>query len=283
MAIQNVYLNGELIPAEQARLSVFDAGFLHGASTFTTMLAHKGKVFRLDRHLQRLEATARALNFQVPVAAESLAQATGRLLAVNELSEARVRITLSPGSIRSPGAPTALITADALTLPPPEAYEKGITVVVSPYKQSRFDPTAGIKTGCYLPRMLARQEAATRGADEAFWFTTENLLAEACFSSIFLIIDGTVYTPPLETPVLPGVVRQAIIELCATEGVLCDDASTLTVREMLKAQEVFISASTSGIRPVVRIERHGVGDEKPGPVTKRLMAAYRQLLDTECS
>lgn len=297
----NVHLNGRLAPADQAMISVWDAGFLHGASTFTTMLAHRGKVFRFGRHLDRLMDTAEALNLRVLTTPERLTAATYELLAANELAEARIRLTLTPGSIRMitpvpPPAetaagetapalpePTVLITADPVPAYPPQWYEQGIGVVVSSLKQMAGEAVFGQKTGCYLPRILARQEAAAKGAEEALWFTPDNRLAEACFCNVFLLLDGKVCTPPLDTPVLAGVVREAVLELCGRLNIPCDSDATLTVHEMLSAQEMFLTSSTSGIRPVVRVERHAVGDEKPGAVTRRLMAAYRELLDQECA
>ncbi|MCK4601370.1 MAG: aminotransferase class IV family protein [Phycisphaerae bacterium] len=281
MAGGSVYLNGEVIPAERARVSVTDAGFLHGASAFTTMLAHNGVVFRLDRHIARLMETARLLSLQTDVTPESLTAAIGEVLKANELAEARMRITLTPGSVRG-GEPTTLVMAETLPEYPKDWYEKGITVAISSFKQLAGAPMFGYKTGCYLPRMLARQEAAAKGAAEAIWLTTDNRLAEACFCNVFLVRAGQVYTPPLDTPVLPGVVREAVIEICENLNIQCHSDKALTVRDMLSAEGMFLTASCSGIRPVVCVERHAVGGEKPGDVTISIMKAYRELLDAEC-
>ena len=282
MAQDNVYLNGKILPADRAGISVSDAGFLHGASVFTTMRARSGVVFRLDRHLKRLLGTAKILGLQVAGTAKELAAATYQLLRANELPEARVRITLSPGSARA-GGPTVLITADPPADQPDEWYEKGLTVVVTALRQVPGNPAYGFKTGCYLARVLARQEAAGKAAAEALWFTTGGHLAEACFCNVFLVAAGTLHTPPLETPVLPGIVREAVLELAEALAIPADDGTPLTVREMLAAEEVFLTSSCAGVRPVVRIEGHAVGDERPGPVTRRIMAAYRALLDRECA
>jgi len=283
---QSVYLNGRIVPAAEASVGVWDAGFLHGASTFTTMLARggepPGKVFRLPRHLARLLDTVELLGMSTDATAESLTIAVGRTLEANALADARVRVTLTPGSVRGDGGPTTLVTAQPLGEQPSEWYERGISVVVSSLQQQRGSVIHGYKTGCYLPRMLARQEAAAKGAAEALWFTTDQRLAEACFTNVFLVLDGTVRTPPLDTPVLPGIVREAVIELCGELEIDCDAEGQLTVHEMLAADEAFLTGSISGVRPVVRIERHDVGDAKPGPVTRRLMAAYDQLVRREC-
>ena len=280
MGKDNVYLNGQIVPSADAKVSASDAGFLHGASVFTTMLAHNGVVFRLARHLERLTATARLLELVADADADRLGAATQELLAANGLTEARVRITLSAGSVHS-GGPTTLITADPLPEYPVGWYTKGIQVVVSSFKQSAGDPTYGNKTGCYLPRILARQEAAAKGAEEALWFTADNRLAEACFCNVFLVLGGEVHTPPADTPVLPGIVRGAVLELCGQLEVPCHDDRPLGVREMLDAEEMFLTSSCAGIRPVVRVERHAVGDESPGAMTGKIMAAYREMLDRE--
>jgi len=281
MSNDNVYLNGELVPASQATVSVSDAGLLHGASVFTTMLARNGVVFRLAGHLKRLFDTVEILGLRTDATIEELTAAADALLQANELASARMRITLTPGSLRGTRC-TTLVTADPLPDYPRCWYEDGIDVVVSSFKQSANDVTYGRKTGCYLPRVLARQEAAGKGAEEALWFTASNELAEACFNNVFLVLAGKVVTPPVDTPALPGIVRQAVIELCGGLDIDCDAEGKLTVREMLDADEVFLTGSCMGIRPVVRIERHAVGQEKPGEVTKRIALAYEDMLEKEC-
>jgi branched-chain amino acid aminotransferase len=300
-----VHLNGRIVPADQAAVSVLDPGFLHGASAFTTMGAHNSVVFRLDQHLDRLMDTVRLLGLRVEITKEQLAAGVGELLenigaapaqseavrggqgesqttdVYRNLFQTKVRITLTPGPGNG-GAPTVLIAAD----PVPQQYvqwrREGITVVVSSYKQASGDPTCGYKTGCYLPRVLGLREAAAKGAQEALWFTPDNRLAEACFRNVLLVLDGKVHTPPRDTPCLPGIVRRAVLDLCGQLGIPCDAETPLTVSEMLAAQEVFLTGSGIGVVPVVRIERHAVGDEKPGEMTKKIMAALAELVEREC-
>ncbi|MCE5278019.1 MAG: aminotransferase class IV [Planctomycetaceae bacterium] len=277
----SVYFNGQIVPAEQACVSVFDSAVLHGASAFTTMLARGGKVFRLPAHLARLMQTVERLGLRNDADEATLERACGEVLAANELTDARMRITLSPGSIHGSGS-TTVVTAEPLPRYPADWYDSGLTVMIAPFRQNVEDPTCGYKTGCYLPRMLARQHAAAAGADEALWYTPASHLAEACFCNVFLVRDGKLCTPPLNTPVLPGIVRAAVLELAGQLDIAFDDQTPLTVKEMLAASEIFLTSSTSGIRPVARIERHPVADEKPGPLTRRLMDAYESLLTGEC-
>jgi len=281
MAEKTVHLNGHVVLAVQASVSVSDAGLLHGASTFTTMLARHGKVFRLGRHLQRLGQAVRELGLHCQADPDVLASAVDELLAANELTDARVRITLTPGSVHG-GESTTLITAEPLPAYPAEWYERGLTVAITERKQVPGDPTVGRKTGCYFPRILALEAAAAAGAQEALWFTPGNHLAEACFCNVFLIRDGQVATPPTATPVLPGVVREAVIEICGELGIACDADTPLTIHDLLAAAEVFLTSSCAQIRPVARVERHAVGEEKPGPLTRRILAAWQELLDKEC-
>jgi len=281
MAEAQVYLNGRIIPAAQAAVGVCDAGLLHGAGAFTTMRAHNGRVFRLERHLERLFGTVAALHLRTDAAPRQLAAATADLLAAAALPEARLRITLTPGGVHG-GEPTTLITAEPLGELPRHWYERGLAVALSPYRQPVGDPTCGHKTGCYLPRMLAMQDAAGRGAAESLWLTPGGHLAEACFCNAFLVLGGRVLTPPLDTPVLPGIVREAVLELCRSLAIPCRDEEPLDVRQMLAAEEMFLTSAISGVRPVVRLERRAVGDEKPGAVTLKIMDAYGELLDREC-
>lgn len=281
MAETHVYLNGRVVAASEAKIDASDAGLLHGASVFETMRAHNGSVFRLERHLQRLFATLNALGLRADASHESLAAGVADLLAANALAEARIRITLTPGSVHAE-QPTTIITAEAVPQYPAEWYTQGIMVSLSPYRQPVWDPTCGHKTGCYLPRMLAMQDASRRGAAEALWFTPDGRLAEACFCSVFLVHGGQLSTPPLDTPILPGTVREAILEMSEPLGIASRDDAPLDVKAMLSASEVFLSSSVAGVRPVARIEKHVVGEEKPGPVTLKIMSAYAELLDREC-
>ena len=278
---QYVYFNGKIIPRSQAALDISDTGFLHGAGVFTTLRSHNGKAFRLDEHINRLISTADKIGIRYTVNHQVLTKAVEGVLEANNLSEARIRITLTPGPVGQDN-PTALITAAPLEPYPRSWYEKGISVITSAVKQYSGDPTTGLKTSCYLSRILARQAAAAAGADEALWYTEENLLAEACFCNVFLVRDGQLWTPPLETPVLAGITRQVVLELAEKLNIAYHDNIPLKADDLMSAEEVFLTSSTAGIRPVVVIDRQPVGDEKPGPITKKLIAAYEQLLEQQC-
>ncbi|MFP4140296.1 MAG: aminotransferase class IV [Phycisphaerae bacterium] len=281
MANDNVYLNGQILPSHSAAVSVHDAGLLLGASTFTTMLARNGRVFRIDQHTDRLFETVDLLGLATDATPELIVEETHSLLRINELTDARCRVTLTPGAPEW-NQPTTLITAEPLVMFPPEWYTEGIMAVVSSFKQIPGHPTFGHKTGNYLTRQLALREALEKGGQDALWYTPDGRLAEGCTSNVFLVLDGKVHTPPRDTPVLPGVVRQAVLELCDNLDIPTDAETPLTVHEMLAADEIFLTSSIKGIRPVTKVEAHCVGDSAPGPITRRIMQAYTELLSREC-
>ena len=280
MSKRMVHLNGQLVPAAEAQISVADAAVLHGFSAFTTMRAHKGKVFRLGAHIARVLATAELLSMPHRPPAEDLAAATAEVLDANDLQDARCRMTLTAGGADAP--PSVFVTAEPMPPRPRHWDEPGIVAVISSFHQEPGHLMFGYKTGCYAERVLSVREAAAKGAEEAVWFTRDGRLAEGGFCNVFAVVDGVVRTPPRDTPVLPGIARQAVLELCGELGIESDAESPVTGREVLDAEELFLTASTSGIRPVRQLEQHVYGDGAPGKITRWLVEGWAKLLDREC-
>lgn len=286
MSRKYVFLNGQIVDADAAVVSVFDVGFTHAAGLFETFRSYRSQVFRLDTHLKRLADSARVLSLAVPVDAALLKEGVARVLRANELLDARIRLTVTAGSPRRDapdgGAPggTVLIAASPFAPQPANVYEQGLTVCISAHKQTRYSPIAGHKTLGYLPRLIALREAQAKGCGEALWFTTENLLAEACHSNVFLVKEGRLLTPPFDTPVLPGVTRGVVLELARANEIECEE-KPLTIDDLLSADEVFLTGSALELMPVARIERHAVGAEKRGAVTTRMAELYRALVARE--
>lgn len=288
MKDEQVYLNGRIIPAKDAAVSVFDAGLTHGAGLFETMRAYRGGLFRPRRHLERMARSAEALGMRLPFAPEQVESAIRDVLAANGLAEARVRLVVTAGAILRPGMdsdvqpdPTVLITAGPVNPYPPELYAHGMRVCICPWKQNRNDPLAGHKTIAYLPRLMALHDAARKKCQESLWFTTENRLAEGSVCNVFIVSAGVLVSPPLDTPVLPGVTRDAVIELARSAGIEVAERE-IVVDTLLAASEVFLTGSVLEIMPVTAIERHVVGEGAPGPMTTQLRRSYADLLEREC-
>lgn len=281
-----VYLNGRFVPEHEARVSVFDGAFLHGAGLFETMRAENGRVFRLEAHMERLRRSAgRVLTpiERVDLPVESVFQ---ELLERSGLPDARVRLTVSAGSLRDAEAVdqpalTVCATASPLSAYPKELYERGVHVAVCDYRVATSDPVAGHKTTSYLPRLLGMRFAQEKRCLEAIWFNTRNQLAEGSISNVFTVRGGVLKTPPLETPVLPGIARGVVIELAAASGVACEQVP-LGIDDLLDADEVFLTNAIMQVMPVIRVERRDIGEGKVGSITRRLGEAYRTLVGEEC-
>jgi branched-subunit amino acid aminotransferase/4-amino-4-deoxychorismate lyase len=274
------------MPAERAQVSVFDSGLMQGIGLFETMRAYNGRVFRLERHLDRLANSARALGWSVLPDADELRENVEQVIGATECEDARVRLTVTTGTLRSSERETPELTVIAAAAPgakyPDECYTQGVTVLISAHRQGAGDPTAGHKTTSYFSRLASLREAHARRVFEAIWLTYDERVAEGAISSVFLVRNERLLTPPLDTPVLPGITRAAVIEL-AVELDIPVREQELTRQDLTEADEVFLTSSLMEIVPVVRVEREPIGTEKPGETTAQLYEAYGKLADRECA
>ncbi len=245
--------------------------------------------------MARLAASARDLMLTDSLRTDPLAEAVQETVERNGLVDARVRLTLSGGPMnRRPGKgaeadPTILIHAQPRTVYPDALYEQGIRVIVANGRLNPFDSHAGHKTLNYWSRLSALQDAGTKGAAEALWFTVSNHLGCGSTSNVFVVQDGTLITPPargeeasgaLPSPVLPGVTRAALLEIARENG-LAVEQRLLDIDDVLGAQELMLSNSGWGLLPVIGVERESVGEGVPGSVYKMLRSGFEDLLDRE--
>ncbi len=276
-----VYLNGALIPLDRAKISVLDYGFLYGYGLFETMRAYGGKVFLLDRHLERLHGSLEMLGIKTEEL--SLGDAVTDTIRANKLTDARVRIAVSIGEggmVPDPascGKPTVLVIATDYKPYPQQVYEKGFRAVVSSIRRNSQSPLSTLKSANYLESLLARQEAREAGVDEAILLNDKGLLAEASMSNIFLVSGGALKTPKIESGILPGITRQAVLEIAAKAGVTAS-GSNITPGELNNAHEAFLTNSIMEIMPLVEVDGRAIGSGNPGPLTRGLMVAYRDLV-----
>lgn len=280
---EKVFLNDELVDTDKACISVTDSGFLYGAGLFETMRSRNGVVFSLRDHLDRLFFSAGILSINIPYDKEHIAEAIDRLLLANELTDARLRLTLSNGPMTESEQrkSTLLITATPLRPYPPEYYKNGVLVVLCPYRQNPTEPTYGHKTTSYFSRMIALNLAHQKRAAEALWFTTDNRLAEGCVSNVFLVKNSVLYTPPIKTPVLAGVARKTVCQIAQAESIEFVDKD-LTVDDVLGADEIFLTNVIMEVMPVVQVEQHTVGQGNVGPMARRLKAGFDERIEKEC-
>jgi branched-chain amino acid aminotransferase len=281
-----IYLNGDLIPRSQAKLSPFDHGFLYGYGLFETMRAYGGSIFRLDRHLARLHHAAGTLGIASKLTAPDLEKACSDLLKANNLTEARLRLTVSSGEgdiIPNPDTCrgiTLFIVARKLMPLPSESYKRGYAAALSSCRRNSQSPLSRLKSTCYLENVLARREAVTASADEALLLNEKGFVAEGSSTNIFIVSGKTLITPSTESGALPGITREAVLELAQSTGIM-SMARQVELGELLGADEAFLTNSVLEIMPLTRLDGKPIGSGKPGSLTQQIMSNYRELVAKE--
>lgn len=279
-----VCLNGAIVPRSHAMISVMDYGFLFGYGLFETMRSYDGKVFRLNRHFDRLQASASRLGISVnPPILERDVYLT---MHANGLTSARVRlvVTIGEGSLtpdpRTCATPTTVIMAAPYHPFDPETYANGWSTIVSGIRRNSGSPLPGMKSSNFVESMLSKQEARAAGVDDALLLNDRGLVAEASSSNVFILSHGLLKTPRLGEGLLPGITRESVLQIASTLGIAAAEAD-ISLPELRQATEIFLTNSMIEIMPVVRVAGQQVGDGSPGEVTLGLMQEYRHLVHTE--
>ena len=282
------FLNGEILPASEALIPVSDRAVLYGDSVFETLRSYSGRPFRLHRHLERLLEGCRLMRLVPPMPPAEIEVAVAELLEVNGLDtgmDAYIRITITggptagPKGLRRPEGAGIFIMAHPYEAPTAESYRQGVSVAVSGIKRNVSSPVCGIKTGNGLDAMFARQEAYDRGFDDAVMLTTAGNIAEGPSWNVFLVKDSELLTPNMGCGFLPGITREAVIEVALARGLVVREI-TEGVETLMSAEEAFATASTIEVMPICRFGTH-LMTFCPGPVTGQLMTAYRELVMSE--
>jgi branched-chain amino acid aminotransferase len=277
-----VDIDGVLQPAADARISVFDRGFLYGDSAFETLRTYGGRPFRQREHLERLARSCRLLRMELPLALEALEQRMARACAASGFADCYLRMLVTRG-VGSMGldlalgrTPSIVIYALALKLPPERVYRDGIAVgLVRTLRATDANAATGAKTSNYLASALALDDVRARGGEEAIIIGSRGEVLEGTTSNVFAVIDGELHTPALDADILEGITRRTVLELARASGLACHERELLP-DELRGASEVFITSSIREIVPVVRVDAAVIGDGKPGPQVAALSAAYRR-------
>jgi branched-chain amino acid aminotransferase len=277
-----IYLDGHFVAREKALVSVFDHGFLYGDGIYETMRAYGGMLFLLNKHLARLKRSATAISLKLPLPLEKIGDALNEALVVNKLQSAYVRIHISrgPGEIGlDPAlchAPTIVIVAKPFHDYPAEYFERGVKVAI--VKTRRNHPLAldpAIKGTNFLNNILAKIEAIKAGAYEGIMLNWQGYVAEGTICNIFTVKKGVLFTPHLDTGILKGVTRELVLRLAKRKKVLVREV-LMRPKDLLSADECFITNTTMEIMPVRAVDNKPVGNGRPGPVTALLHEAYKK-------
>ncbi len=276
-----VYLNGEFMPAAEARISVFDHGFLYGDGLFETMRAYHGKIFMLAEHLDRLFRSAQLLELAVPLSRQELAEALERIISLNgENLSVRLTVSRGPGPVgldpRLCPQPTVVITGRP-SKPEDRLYREGAQAIFVKTPRNLAAATrVEVKSLNFLNNILARQEVIKAGADEGFMLNYLGQVTEGTVSNVFLVKDGRLATPGPEAGLLAGITRLKVMELAARDGLQVAE-KVLSKQDFTAAGEVFYTNSGSEIVPVTKLDGRPVGSGCPGRITLRLLDRYRRL------
>ncbi|MDR0822253.1 MAG: branched-chain-amino-acid transaminase [Endomicrobium sp.] len=283
-----IYIDGKLVPKEEAKISVFDHGVLYGDGIFEGIRAYNGRVFRLTEHLNRLWSSAKAINLEIPISKALMEKAVIDTLIANNLKDAYIRLLVTRGvgdlgldPRKCARGASIVIIADNISLYPPEFYEKGLEVITASTRRVRPDSLSpNIKSMNYLNNIMAKMEAIKSGLVEAIMLNSEGYVVECTGDNIFIIKDSVISTPPVSAGALVGITRNAAIELAREKLKLVVKEEMMTMYDVYTADECFVTGTAAEIAPITIADMRNIGDGKPGAITLKLMASFKELANS---
>ena len=274
-----MYIDGRFVPESEARVSVFDHGFLYGDGVFEGIRVYKGVVFKLREHIDRLYDSAKAIMLKIPLSKEEMIKAVLETLKRNNLRDAYIRLIVTRGvgdlgiDPRKCSKPSVIIITREMK---PLLGRKSVSLIISSVRRDNVDATSHqAKSLNYLNSILAKLEAIKAGADDAILLDNRGFVSEASAANLFLVKNGVIITPPQTAGILPGITRGKVMELAESLGFRVEERE-ITPMELFTADEVFLTGTAAEIVPVAEIAGRKL-PEAPGKVTKRLMEAFEKL------
>ena len=280
-----VYIDGEFYLKSQAKISVYDHGFLYGDGVFEGIREYNGVVFKLKEHIDRLYRSAHAIMLDIPFKKEEMIKAVIETLRKNKMKDSYIRLVVSRGvgdlglDPRKCPKPTVIIITDTINIKAGNAKEVGITTMFSWVRRNPVDATTHeIKSLNYLNSVLAKIEANACGVDEAICLESNGYIAEGVGENVFIVKNDEIFTPPTSTGALAGITADVVAELCAKLGTDLI-ITNLTPFMLFTADEAFFTGTAMEMVPIREVNKRQIGDGKPGPVTKKLMAAFQKVIE----
>ena len=275
-----IYIDGNLVPESEAKISVLDHGLLYGDGIFEGIRAYKGVVFKLREHIERLYDSAKFLKIKIPLSKEELIEAILETIRKNGLTDCYIRVVVTRGvgdlglDPRKCGKPSIIIIAKPMG---PLLGKKTVSLIISSVRRDGVDATNHqAKSLNYLNSILAKLEAISAGADDAIMLDNRGFVSEATGENVFIVKNGKIMTPPPTSGVLLGITRNCIIELARKLGYEVMERE-LTPFELITADEVFLTGTAAEIVPVESVNGRKIGTRVPGPVTERLIKEFEKL------
>lgn len=280
-----IYIDGKYYPKSQAKISVYDHGFLYGDGVFEGIRAYNGVVFKLKEHVARLYDSAHAMMLKIPLTQEQMVEAVLGTLRKNKLKDAYIRLVVTRGvgdlglDPRKCATATVIVITDHIILHDGEAKTKGITTIVSWVRRDPVDGTSHeIKSLNYLNSVMAKIEANMSGADEAICLDKNGCVAEGVGENIFVVKNGKITTPPTSTGALEGITAKAVMPLAKKLGYDITVAN-VTPFQLLNADELFFTGTAAEIVPIRQVNWRQIGTGTAGPVTKKLMVEFKKIVN----
>jgi len=280
-----VYIDGKYYPKSEAKISVYDHGFLYGDGVFEGIREYNCIVFKLKEHVERLFRSAHAIMLQIPLTKEEMIQAVVGTLRKNKMKDSYIRLIVSRGvgdlglDPRKCPKPTVIIITDTINIRAGNAKETGITTMFSWVRRNPVDATTHeIKSLNYLNSVIAKIEANACGVDEAICLEGSGCIAEGVGENVFIVKNGEVLTPPTSTGALAGITAEVVEKLVAKLGIKLT-VTNLTPFMMFTADEAFFTGTAMEIVPIREVNKRVIGTSKPGPVTKKLMAEFQKVIE----
>ena len=282
-----IYINGQIVPQEDAKISVFDHGLLYGDGVFEGIRAYNGKIFTLDEHLDRLYDSATAISLKIPITKAEMAEAIKKTMKANNLADSYIRLVVTRGvgklglDPNKCATPQIIIITDTIELYPKALYEKGLDIVTVTTIRNHFsalDPK--IKSLNYLNNILAKVESIQAGAGEALMLNKDGYVAECAGDNVFIFKNNILRTPPSSAGILVGITRNVVMKLATEMGVQVRE-ELMTRYDLYIADECFLTGTAAEIIPVVKIDGRTIGTGKPGKLTLDLLKRYRDLTQND--
>lgn len=279
-----IYIDGKYYPKSQAKISVYDHGFLYGDGVFEGIRAYNGSVFKLKEHVERLYASAHAMMLNIPITQKQMIDAVVGTLRRNNLKDAYIRLVVTRGvgdlglDPRKCSVASIIIITDRISLHEGEAKIKGITTLISWVRRDPVDGTSHeIKSLNYLNSVMAKIEANMSGADEAICLDKNGCVAEGVGENIFVVKNGKITTPPTSTGALEGITAKAVVKLAKKLGYEVTVAN-VTPFQLFNADELFFTGTAAEIVPIRQVNWRQIGSGTAGPVTKKLMDEFKKIV-----
>jgi branched-chain amino acid aminotransferase len=283
-----IYIDGKFYNRENAKVSVFDHGFLYGDGVFEGIRSYNRLIFRLEEHIDRLYRSAEAIMLCIPVSKKEMTEVIKKALIKNKLENGYIRLIVTRGTgdlgldpRKCCGRPSIIIIADRIKLYPEKFYKNGLAIITACIRQNAIDSlNPAVKSLNYLTNILAKIEAAKGGYEEAIMLNQKGYVTECTGDNIFIVKNNIVYTPPKSVGILEGITREAVMGIARRKGIRIKEQA-FKLDRVYAADECFLTGTAAELIPVVKVDGRKIKNARPGRLTSVFLDEFRNLTKTD--